>query len=122
MLLASLPFPLVSKDCRSAQTYSKNWQFQKSSLLSTVATSCPPTSRDCTRPSILESLISTRPVTFYLVSNTQVIVQTQTLHVVRVDADFAHKCRRSEELHFDALFGYEVVGSGETGGWWWWWW
>jgi hypothetical protein len=47
-------------------------------------------------------------------SHAQVIIQTQTLHVIRVDADFAHKCWRSEELHFDALFGYEIVGGGES--------
>jgi hypothetical protein len=35
--------------------------------------------------------------------------------VVCVDADFAHKGRRGEELHFDAPFGYEVVGGGEAG-------
>lgn len=38
------------------RTYSKNWQNQKSSLLSTETTSWPPTSTDCTRPSILPTV------------------------------------------------------------------
>jgi len=33
--------------------------------------------------------------------------------MIRIDADFRNKRRRREELHFDAVGGYEVVGGGE---------
>jgi hypothetical protein len=35
--------------------------------------------------------------------------------VICIDTNFAHECRRGEELHFDASFGHEVVGEGKAG-------
>jgi hypothetical protein len=43
----------------------------------------------------------------------QIVVERETLHVVRVDTDFGHEGRGRKELHFYARFGYDVVGGCE---------
>jgi hypothetical protein len=44
----------------------------------------------------------------------QVVIQTQTLIVVRVHGDFGNERGRGEELDFDAVFGHDVVGACEA--------
>ena len=42
--------------------------------------------------------------------NIQIIIQRQTLIIIRVDTDFAEERRRSKKLHFDLCAADGVVG------------
>jgi hypothetical protein len=48
-------------------------------------------------------------------SSIQVVIQRQTLVVVRVYGDFGYERWGREQLHFDPGLGHEVVGGGEAG-------
>jgi len=46
-------------------------------------------------------------------SAVQIVVQAQTLVVIRVDRHFRDKGGRRKELHFYAPFGYEIISGRE---------